>query len=53
MPVRLFNASGQFVCSQSFLRNGDYEIPADIVPGIYILQGENGGETCSVKLVVK
>ena len=53
VPVRLFNASGQFVCSQSFLRNGDYEIPADIVPGIYILQGENGGETCSVKLVVK
>ena len=53
VPVRLFNASGQFVCSQSFMRDGDYEIPADIAPGIYVMQGVNGSETSSVKLIVK
>ena len=53
VPVRLFNANGQFIYSQSFLRDGDYEIPADIAPGIYILQGVNGNETSSVKLMVK
>ena len=53
VPVRLFNAAGQMVYSQSFLRDGDYEIPADIAPGIYLLQAVNGSETASVKIVVK
>ena len=53
VPVRLFNAAGQMVYSQSFLRDGDYEIPADIAPGIYLLQAVNGSETASAKIVVK
>ena len=53
MPVRLYSASGQLVYSQSFLREGDYEIPANIAPGMYIMQGVNGSETSSVKIVVK
>ena len=53
VPVRLYSASGQLVYSQSFLREDDYEIPADIAPGIYIMQGVNGSETSSVKIIVK
>jgi hypothetical protein len=53
VPVRLFNQNGQIVYSQSFMRDGDYMIPADIVPGIYVLQGINGRETHSVKIMVK
>ena len=53
VPVRLFNVSGQLVYSQSFMRDGDYEIPADIAPGVYIMQGVNGSETSSVKIVIK
>ena len=53
VPVRLFNQNGQMVYSQSFMRDGDYMIPADIVPGIYVLQGINGRETHSVKIIVK
>ena len=53
VPVRLFNQNGQMVYSQSFMRDGDYMIPADIVPGIYVLQGINGRETHSVKIMVK
>ena len=51
--VRLFNQNGQMVYSQSFMRDGDYLIPADIVPGIYVMQGVNGRETHSVKIMVK
>ncbi len=53
VPVRLFNQNGQIVYSQSFMRDGDYMIPADIVPGIYVLQGINGREIHSVKIMVK
>ena len=53
VPVRLYNTSGQMVCSQSFLRDGDFEVPADITPGLYVLQAVNGNETASAKLVVK
>ena len=53
VPVRLFDASGRMVYSQSFLREGDYHIPADIAPGLYIMQGVNGSETSSVKIIVK
>ncbi len=53
VPVRLFTASGQLVCQQSFMRDGDYEIPADITPGLYIMQGVNGKETSSVKIIIK
>ena len=53
VPVRLYNQAGQLVSQQSFMRDGDYLIPSDIVPGIYVLQGLNGSETSSVKITVK
>ena len=53
VQVRLCNAAGQVVYAQSFMRDGDYHIPADIQPGLYIMQGRNGRETSSVKIVVK
>ncbi|MBR1932255.1 MAG: T9SS type A sorting domain-containing protein [Prevotella sp.] len=53
VPVRLYSQAGQLVYSQSFMRDGDYLIPASIAPGIYVMQGLNGRETSSVKIVVK
>ena len=53
IPVRLYSAGGKMVSSQSFLRDGDFLIPADIAPGLYILQAANGCETASAKIVVK
>lgn len=53
VPVRLYNQAGQMVYSQSFMRDGDYEIPANIVPGIYVMQGVNGSESSTVKIMVK
>lgn len=53
VPVRLYNQAGQLVCQQSFMRDGDYLIPSDIAPGIYIMQGLNGSETSSIKITVK
>lgn len=53
VPVRLFNAAGQMVYSQSFMRDGYYLIPATIVPGVYVMQGVNGAQTSSVKIIVK
>lgn len=53
VPVRLYNQAGQLVCSQSFMRDGDYEIPANLVPGVYVMQGMNGNESATVKIIVK
>ena len=53
VQVCLYNAAGQMVYAQSFMRDGDYQIPADIAPGLYVMQGRNGSETSSVKMVVK
>jgi len=53
VPVRLFTYGGKLVCQQSFMRDGDFLVPADIVPGLYILQATSGGDTASVKIVVK
>ena len=30
-----------------------YDIPADIPSGLYLMQGLNGKETASVKIVIK
>ena len=38
---------------QGFLHDGDFLVPADIAPGLYILKGVNGSESHSVKLVVR
>ena len=53
VPVRLYSSSGQLVDQQSFMRDGDYEIPATLTPGLYIMQGVNGSETSSAKIIVK
>jgi hypothetical protein len=53
VQVRLYSAGGQLVHAQSFMRDGDFPIPATARPGIYILQGVNGSETASTKIIVK
>ena len=53
VPVRLITTGGQTVYSQSFMREGDFQVPTDIRPGLYIMQGLNGGEASNVKIVVK
>ena len=52
VQVRLFNSGGKMVYAQSFMRDGDFHVPANIAPGIYIMQGVNGRETTSVKVVI-
>ena len=53
VPVQLFAPNGQLVYQQSFLRDGDYELPATLVPGVYLLQAVNGKQKCSKKIVIK
>ena len=53
VPVRLYSYAGQLVYQQSFLHDGDFRVPADVAPGLYILQAVNGREKASAKLVVK
>jgi hypothetical protein len=53
VPVRLYTYGGKLVCQHSFMRDGDFMVPANILPGMYILQAVNGGETASVKIIVK
>ena len=53
VQVRLYNSGGQLVGAQSFMRDGSYHIPADLQPGLYIMQARQQNETASVKIVVK
>lgn len=53
VQVRMFAMNGRNVYNQSLLRDGAYYIPADVEPGMYILQAQNGRETASVKIVVE
>jgi hypothetical protein len=53
VPVRLVDDAGRVVCQQSLLRNGYYDIPTDIKPGLYILQAFCNGQKASVKVIVK
>ncbi len=53
VQVRLYNQAGQLVSAQSFMRDGSFPIPSGIGPGYYIMQGQNGRETASVKILVK
>ena len=53
VQVRMFAMNGRNVYNQSLLRNGAYYIPADVEPGMYILQAQNGREMVSVKIVVE
>lgn len=53
VPVRLIDTSGNVVYQQSLLHDGNYEIPGDITPGLYIMQALNGGQSASVKIIIK
>ena len=53
VTVRMINQGGCTVYSQSFTRDGMLNIPENIVPGIYILQGINGQETATTKIIIK
>lgn len=53
VPVRLINTSGKVVYQQSLLHDGDYQIPSDIPPGLYILQALNGKLSASAKIIIK
>lgn len=53
VPVQMFNQAGQLVYQQSFLHDGDFNVPTDVAPGFYILQATDGREKASLKIVVK
>lgn len=53
VPVQMFNQAGQLVYQQSFLHDGDFYIPADVSPGLYVLKASDGREKSSVKITVK
>lgn len=53
VPVRLIDMAGKVVGQQSLMHDGDYQIPADIQPGLYILQAINGSQSVSTKIIIK
>lgn len=53
VPVRMFDASGRLVYQQSFMRDGDFQVPSDIAAGMYILQAVCGDKKASAKIIVK
>lgn len=53
VQVRMVGMDGRIVYAQSLLRDGAYHIPADVEPGMYVLQAQNGGEKASVKVIVE
>ena len=53
VPVRLVDTAGNVVYQQSLLHDGDYQIPTDIMPGLYIMQAINGRQTASAKIIIK
>ena len=53
VPIRLVDSSGNIVYQQSMLHDDNYQIPADITPGLYVLQALNGRQQASVKIIIK
>jgi hypothetical protein len=53
VQVRLCSMTGQVVYAQSFMRDGDFNVPANMAPGYYVMQGINGREAASVKVLVR
>ena len=53
IPVVLSDMSGRKICSKSFLRDGEMEIPASTVSGIYLITAYNGHSVASRKIVVR
>lgn len=52
IPVQICTTSGAVVYQQSFLRDGDLEVPASLQPGIYVLRARCGNKQSTKKLVV-
>ena len=53
VPVQIVSASGAVAYQQSFVRDGDLEVPASLRPGIYILRAISGNHQAATKLFVK
>lgn len=52
VPVQLLTATGQLVEQRSFLRNGDFPLPASLAPGIYILRAIDGHRQATARIMV-
>lgn len=52
IQVRMYSASGTLVHAQSFMRDGNLNVPSQLSPGMYILQADNGSDKASVKIMV-
>lgn len=50
--VRMYSSSGSLVHVQSFMRDGNFDIPSGLAPGMYVLHAGNGNATSSVKIMV-
>ena len=48
----MYTASGTLVHAQSFMRDGNLEIPSGLASGVYVLYADNGSEQSSVKIMV-
>lgn len=53
IPVQLISASGQVIYQHSFLRNGNFPIPASATPGIYILRAISAGCQSTTRIVIQ
>ena len=53
VPVQIVSAAGAVVYQQSFMRDGDLELPASLSPGIYVLRAISGRKQATTKLIVK
>ena len=53
IPVVLSDMSGRKICSKSFLRDGEMEIPSGTASGVYIVTAYNGHSVASRKIVVR
>ncbi len=53
IPVQLISASGQVVYQHSFLRNGQFPIPASIPAGQYFLRALSRGCQATARIVVQ
>lgn len=52
VQVRMYTAAGTLVHAQSFMRDGNLDIPSDLASGMYVLYADNGSEQSSVKIMV-
>lgn len=53
VPVQICSTAGAVVYQQSFMRDGDLEVPASLPTGIYLLRAISGSKRAVTKLIVK